>query len=69
LKTASLISALIKRAHRGKDVIDRNGTFCAGRLAQRWLIPNRGPIGGPGCEDSALNFGLEARMMDNIEGV
>src|SRR6218665_1330068 len=61
------ILALVERAHRGKDVVDGNGALGARWPAHRRLIPDRGPVGCPGCEDCALHFRLEARMARNVE--
>jgi len=67
LQVASLFPAPIKRSHCREDVIDWHGALRAGRLPKRGAISNCGSIRSPGCKDGAFDFGLEARVMRNIE--
>src|SRR3546814_5028002 len=61
--------SLVKRAHRGKNLLHRHGQLRAPRLAQCRLIPHRGPVGCPGGENGAFDFRLQARMTRNVEGM
>lgn len=63
----ALTAASIERAQCGENVVDGNRAPRTGRLPERGLVADRGAVGCPGCEERALDLGLEARVTRHIE--